>query len=219
MRFLLIENLAVLLSAGIGFVFGTRYLSVKKTLYATMIVLGVGCILLGRLYQCARLLSGETITDIFQVGILGIAGAFSFFFSSNYGQIDSLVDDGSKEFAKYRLIAILGPMCIAALFVPILLGPSRITFKIGCGFTACLIAVACYFHVKHLFIPDVDYGVVRCLRIYNALAFCLAILTMAELIALANELELLFIVSGIGLCAVSLALVPVMDRGVKAWRT
>ena len=219
MKFLLIENLAVLICAGIGFVFGTKYLSIKKTLYATMIVLGVGCILLGRLYQCARLLSGETITDTFQVGVLGVAGAFSFFFSSNYGQIDSLVDDGSRLFAKYRIIAFLGPLCIAALFVPVLLSPSGLAFRVGCGFAACLIAVACYYHVKHMFIPDVDYGVVRCLRTYNTLAFCLAILTMAEMIALSRKLEWLLIVSGIGLCAVSLALVPVMDRGVKAWRT
>ncbi len=219
MKFLLFENLAVLLCAGIGFVSGTKYLSIKKTLYATMIVLGVGCILLGRLYQCARLLSGETITDTFQVGILGIAGAFSFFFSSNYGQIDSLVDDGSRLFSKYRIIAFIGPMCIAALFIPVLFSPARLAFRIGCGFTAFLIAIACYYHVKHLFIPDVDYGVVRCLRTYNALALCLAVLTMAEMIALAKELEWLLIVSGVGLCAVSLTLVPVMDRGVKAWRT
>lgn len=219
MKLLLIENLAVLVCAGIGFVAGRKYLSIKKTLYATMIVLGVGCTLLGRLYQCARLLSGETITDVFQVGILGVAGAFSFFFSSNYGQIDSLVDDGSRHFMKYRLLAILGPLCVAVLFIPILLSNSTPAFTIGCGFAACLIAVACYYHVKHLFIPDVDYGVVRCLRFYNALALCLAVLTMVELIALAKGLDWLLIVSGIGLCAVSLAIVPVMDRGVKAWRT
>jgi hypothetical protein len=68
-------------------------------------------------------------------------------------------------------------------------------------------------------IPDVDYGVVRCLRGYNALAIALSVLSMWELISLAWGSKILFILSGVGLCGVSLALVPAMDKGVKKWQT
>ena len=218
MKYLMYENAAILLCAGIGFISGLRYLQNRKTLYASMIMLGVGCIVLGRLYQCVRLWTGGSLTDNFQVGILGTMGAFSFFFSSNYGQFDSLVDNGSKAFAKYRRIALIAPILIAAMFSQIAFSPAQLGFKISCGLACAMIAAACYYHVKHLRIPDADFGIVHCLRNYNAVALCLAVMSVMELVAMAYDNAMLLMVSGIGLCAVTLALVPVMDRGVKAWR-
>ena len=107
MKYLLIENLAVMVCATVGFLTGIPYLNTRKALYASMIVQGMICVVLGRLYQCALLFTGGSLTDNFQVGSLGVMGAFSFFFSANYGQIDSLVDDGEKTFRKYRLIALI----------------------------------------------------------------------------------------------------------------
>ena len=218
MRYLLPENLGILLCAAAGFICGAiRYLRPKKPLYASMIVLGLGCVLLGRLYQCVRLLTGSTLTEQFQIGVLGAAGAFSFFFSSNYGQIDSLVDDGGTEFLRYRTLAWTGPIAIGALFAPIAAGPGSLSFKLGCGVAAAFIAPACYFHVKHLIIPDVDYGVVRCQRGYNCLALCMGLFSMLELIALSWRAEWLFLISGIALGGVCLLIAPVMDQGVKKW--
>ncbi|MBR4442763.1 MAG: hypothetical protein IKS52_05800, partial [Clostridia bacterium] len=210
---------AILLCATIGILSGIHYLNTRKAMYAGMIVLGMICIVLGRLYQCTLLLTGGSLTERFQVGALGILGAFSFFFSANFGQIDSLVDDGRKNFRKYRIIALIGPLCMTLMLIPILLSPASRAFKISCAFVTGFISAACYFHVKHLLIPDVDYGVVRCLRWYNALAMILSVLSMLELIALAWDLNALFILSGIGLCAASLAMVPMMDKGVKKWQT
>ncbi|MBQ6373870.1 MAG: hypothetical protein IJJ45_05205 [Clostridia bacterium] len=218
MKYLMIENAAILLCTGIGFISGIRYLKNQKTLYASMIVMGVGCILLGRLYQCVRLWTGGTLTDDFQVGILGTIGAFSFFFSSNYGQFDSLVDNGNKAFAKYRLISLIAPALVAAAFVELLLSPASPAFKISSGIAFTMIGAACYYHLKHFLIPDADFGIVRCLRRFNAAALCLAVMSMLELVALANDSEWLLIVAGIGLSATTLLLVPIMDRGVKAWR-
>ena len=218
MKYLLYENAAILLCSAIGFFYGFRYLKNRKTLYASMIEMGAGCIALGRLFQSARLLTGGSITDCFQVGILGTMGAFSFFFSSNYGQFDSLVDNGGKAFARYRVISWIGPAVVAAIFVHILMSRAATAFKISSGLTCAAIAAACYFHVKHILIPDADFGIVRCLRKYNALVLCLAVFSALELVAMANGAEWLLIVSGVGLCAFTLALVPTMDRGVKAWR-
>ena len=219
MNYLLIENLAVLVCATVGFAFGIRYLKTRKALYAGMIVQGMICVVLGRLYQCALLWTGGSLTDNFQVGSLGVMGAFAFFFSSNYGQIDSLVDDGGKAFRKYRLIALIGPLYVVSMLVPILFSPATKAFKISCVIVSMAITNSSYFHVKHLVIPDVDFGVVRCLRGYNALAVTLSVMSMWELIALALNSQWLLIVSGVGLCAAALTLVPVMDRGVKKWRT
>ena len=105
------------------------------------------------------------------------------------------------------------------LLIPILLSPTGRAFKISSAVVCCAVGAACYFHVKHLMIPDVDYGVVRCLRGYNALALVLSAMSMWELIALSQDSKIMLIISAVGLCAVSLTLVRVMDRGVKAWQT
>ena len=217
MKYLLYENLAVMACAVLGFLFGARYLKTRKGLYASMIVYGVLCIAVGRLFQCALLLTGGSLTERFQLGSLGVMGAFSFFFSANYGQIDSLVDGGEQEFAKYRIIAYVEPLCVVAMVIPVVLSPTGLSFRIASVFVSMIIGATSYFHLKHLLIPDVDYGVVRCLRGYNALAIGLSMLSMLELIALAWKLDILLYGSGVGLCAVTLALVPVMNRGVKKW--
>ena len=106
-----------------------------------------------------------------------------------------------------------------ALTIPILVSPTQIGFKVGCALSAIMMACACYFHVKHLFIPDVDYGVVNCLRGYNALALALSVMSLCELIALTYDWNVLLVISGAGECVAALMLVPVMDRGVKKWTT
>ena len=219
MNTLMTVNLAILVCAALGVLFGIRYLLTRKNLYASMIVLGVSCLALGRLYQCARLWTGGLLTERFQPGILGIMGAFSFFFSSNYGQVDSLVDDGGERMKKYRRLGLIGAAYVIALTIPILVSPTQIGFKVGCALSAIMMACACYFHVKHLFIPDVDRGVVHCLRGYNALAVALSVLSLCELNALTYGWNAVLVISGAGECIAALLLVPMMDRGVKKWTT
>lgn len=219
MKYVLIENLAVLVGSIVGILSGLHYLNSRKALYASMIVQGMICVALGRLFQCVLLLTGGSLTERFQLGSLGAIGAFSFFFSSNYGQIDSLVDGGEEQFRKHRLYGFIGPVYVVSMLIPILLSPASRAFKISSVVAGFVVGAACYFHVKHLFIPDVDYGVVRCLRGYNALAVALSVMSMWELIALAWNAQAVYILSGVGLCAATLALVPMMDRGVKKWQT
>lgn len=219
MKYLLFENIAVLACATFGFLTGIRYLNTRKALYAGMIVQGMICVALGRVFQCALLLTGGSLTEHFHLGSLGFMGAFSFFFSANYGQIDSLVDGGEKQYRKYRIIALIGPICVMTMLIPILLSPVSRAFRISSVVVSCIICVASYYHVKHLLVPDVDYGVVRCLRGYNALALGLSVLSMLELIALAWDKEALIYGAGAGLCVVTAVLVPAMDRGVRKWQT
>ena len=65
MTTLMTVNLAILVCATLGILFGVRYLLTRKNLYASMIVLGMACIALGRVYQCARLWTGGLLTGRF----------------------------------------------------------------------------------------------------------------------------------------------------------
>ncbi|MBQ1451238.1 MAG: hypothetical protein II473_02415 [Clostridia bacterium] len=218
MNYLLIENLTVFIFAAAGFFYGAfRYLRPKKPLYASMIVMGVGCVMLARLFQCLYLLSGHLITVSFQIGVMGNSAAFAFFFASNFGQIDSLVDDGGPEFRKYRRIAAAAPISIVLLFVLIFLSPAVLRFKLSCLFPLFVISSASYFHLKHIFIPDVHYGVVNCLRPYNCLALLMAICRIAELTSMAWGSKTLVLLFGSLLSLCVFSIVPAMDRGVKRW--
>ncbi|MBQ9384424.1 MAG: hypothetical protein IJT87_09310 [Ruminiclostridium sp.] len=226
MELVLYIDIAISVVALISFIFGLRkYVGRRKPLYATMIVFGVGCILLGRSYTVFRILAGMPVVGIFHAGILGRVGVFAFFFSSNFGQVDSLVDDGSRSFIKYRIIAVSGILITAAIYALILLSPAGLAEKISDGLAAAMIAPASYFHVKHIIIPDVDYGVVRCLRGFNTVALLFGIFSMAELAVAAygsvpEPLGLnavLYCICGAVLCVLSGILIPVMDRGVRKW--
>lgn len=216
---LMVLNFAAMVCAGIGVLFGAKYLLNQKNMYAFMIVLGVACFGLGRAFQCIRLWTGDTITGRFQPGILGLMGGFSWFFSANFGQIDSLVDDGSEDFRRYRRVGLLGPACVAVLMIPIIAGSDNLGYMAGCVLTGIMIAASCYFHVKHLWIPDVEKGIVYCMRRFNAMAAIMSLLCLMELNALTYGHEPLLIISYVGQCIVLLLIIPIMERGVKKWTT
>ena len=67
---------------------------------------------------------------------------------------------------------------------------------------------------------DVEYGLIRAIRSYNLLALIYAYLCMAEMIVESTALPTVCIVIVFVLqCAVMLAFVPVLERGVKKWTT
>ncbi len=218
MDILIYLYLAMFVFAAVGFTFGAvRYLRPHKPLYASMITLGIGTAMIGKAYTMLRLLTGLQVTDVFHVGALGAVGAFAFFFSANFGQIDSLVDGGEKKFMKYRVLSVAGILVTALLSIPIILSGADISEKITDLITAAVIAAASYYHVKHILIPDVDYGVVKCLRLYNTTALIYGILCMLEMTALSNRMDILLITACLLEGIASAALIVFMDRGVREW--
>ncbi|MCR4779886.1 MAG: hypothetical protein K5876_02185 [Ruminiclostridium sp.] len=218
MEHILLLYAAMTLSSAGSFAYGAvKYLKPHKPLYASMIVLGIGCIMIGRAYSFLRILTGLPVTGIFHVGILGIVGAFAFFFSANFGQIDSLVDGGEKDLSKYRIAGLAGVIVTLVLYMFIILSPASTAEKITDSLAAAAVAGASYFHVKHVLIPDVDYGVVKCQRGYNIVALIYGILCMLELVFTANGAETPVFVICVLECIVSAALIPVMHKGVVNW--
>ena len=218
MKYLVILNATVAFAGLCGFIYGAvRYFKPLAPLYAIMTVFGVGCSMLGRVYQFIRLFTGGEITGVFQVGILGVIGAFSFLFSVNFGQIDSLVDDGTDVYKKYRVMGLIGPVSVAALYLPVLLSDASLAVRISYAVAAVFIALAAYYNVKHLLIEDVEFGVVMCLRPFNAIVFLYGILCMTEMIAFARGMDALLIVSDIMIAGILILIIPVMEQGVKKW--
>ena len=221
MSLLLIANIITCLCAFIGFTYGvSRFFRPKKAVYAQMITLSVGCMAFGRLYQVVRLLTVGDILENFQLGVLGVIGGLIFLFSANYGVMDSLADDGSKKFKKYRIIPVLAPLAAIAVYAVFFLTrdlPNLV--RIVSGVITLVVAGASYYNLKHLIFPDVDFGVINCLKGYNILALIFEFLSVAEMIAFSFNNDVAAFIIGVIMGAVLLAIVPTVERGIKKWST
>ena len=216
---LLIANLITCICAFIGFIYGiVKFFKPKKAVYAQMITLSVGCMAFGRLYQVVRLLTEGDITDSFQLGILGFIGSLLFLFSANFGAMDSLADDGSKKFIKYRIIPFAAPAVLVAIYLifAFLLIIKGRAFIIGAVITF-FAAQASYFNLKHLIFPDVDYGVIKCLKPYNLIALIYSLTCVLEIVFINSENGIAVLIIGLIMSGLLIAIVPSVERGMKKW--
>ncbi len=214
-------SLALTVSAGIGFGYGLyRFFRNKSALYVQMIVLGVGCTMLGRLFTTLLYLVNGEINEGFNVGMLGIIGSFLFFFSANFGQMDSIVDDGSPKFRKTRIIALAAPLTVGLIWCALAVIFGINSSSVWIGIEMLFLALASYFHLKHLIIDDVSHGLIRSIRSYNLLSLGYAFLCIMEVLAECFSFPFFCsLIICVLECAVLLAFVPVLERGVKKWTT
>ena len=120
----------------------------------------------------------------FQLGVFGVVGSLLFLFSANFGAMDSLADDKSKTFRKYRIIALSAPAAaLASYIIFICFTDLPRSVKIASALVTVFVMQASYFHLKHLILPDVDYGIINCLKTYNLLALVFEALCVAEMLS------------------------------------
>ena len=221
MNLILIANTVACVCAFVGFTYGfVKFFRHRKAVYAQMITLAAGCMAFGRLYQVVRLLTIGSIYDEFQLGVVGVIGSLMFLFSANYGAMDSLADDGSAAFRRYRLLPILAPfsaLCVCVLIW--LFSDMSMLGKAIAAVIALFVAGSSYFNLKHLIFPDVDFGVINCLKPYNSLALFLEFSCLAEITAYGFGSKTATAIVGI-LTGVILLVIPFsVERGIKRWTT
>ena len=219
MRLILIANIIICICAFIGFTYGMiKFFKPKKAVYAQMIALAVGCVAFGRLYQVVRLVTGGDMFNEFQLGVFGVIGSLMFLFSANYGAMDSLADDKSKAFLKYRLIALAAPVLAAAAYILFILGTGlSAVARIFSAVITVLVMHAGYYHLKHLIFPDVDYGVINCLKPYNFLGLVYALLCMLEMVAIGTGGNIAVLIIDIIMGLVLIGIVISVKRGIDKW--
>lgn len=221
MKLYLIANIIGFVCALFGFIFGgIKFFRPRQALYAQMITLALGCNAFGRLFYIVRLLTGGFITGSVQLGFFGIVGSFMFFFSSNFGTLDSLLDDKSKEFKKFRLISLIAPAVFLAMYILFFFTADISTiWKILGAVLTIFAALSAYYNLKHLIFPDVDFGVVKCLRPYNLLVLVYTLSVFVECIGLSRDNAVLTLICCIVTGVISTAMMPLIVRGLKKWRT
>lgn len=219
MNLLLIVNIIVCVAAFAGFIYGgILFFRPKKALYAQMITLAMGVIGFGRLFLVIRILTGGEITESFQLGFVGMFASFLFFFTANYGAVDSLIDDSVERSIWSKLATFLAPLGAIILYIVFfIVKDTSLMWRIFGGMLTINIALSTYFNLKHLLSPDIDKGVITCLRPYNLLALIYAASVLVECIGLSSGNDVLAFVAGL-ISAISIILIiPLIERGVKKW--
>ncbi len=220
MNYYLWANIIVCAFALCGFIRGgVEFFRPRKAMYGKMITIAMLCIIIGRLFNIIRLLSGGNLNEHFQLGFLGIIGSIMFFFSANYGAIDSIVDDGTKTFFKYRMIGLVAPAVVVLLYFPLFLtGDISLRWRIQAAVLVLFEALSSYFHLKHLVMPDVEFGVVKGLKPYNLFALLYMVSSVIECFALSRGNAKLTFASCLLSAIFILSMMFMTIRGLNRWK-
>ena len=221
MNIFLISNIITCVCALIGFVYGImKYMNSDTPIFAKMVTMASGCMVFGGLYQIIRIWIGRDITQDFQLGYLAFIGSLLFLLSASWGQINKAVDNKSKELRKYRLIALIAPVFIAAAYgVIAALFEVTTLNKITGSLVSILAMLLGYITLKHLILPDDEAGLVKALKSYNFLTLIYTLSCVAQMIVLTAGSELAALIVAIIVGIVLLLLVPAVGKGVKKWTT
>ena len=183
-----------------------------------MVTGAVGCIALGRLYQLVRMATGGRIEGEFQLGVLGVVGGLLFFFSANYGLMERIADDGSRELRKYRIIALAAPaLSLIIYLIFVFFSDLIIPYKVLAGIATAFIMPTSYFNLKHFLLPDIELGIIRCLRRYNLLVLIFCLLSECEMIALIHKLIIFEWVIASIMGIIILIILPSVKKGMDKW--
>lgn len=139
---------------------------------------------LGSIYHLCQTLTTETVLKGFTPSYLGRIGFFLFFIVASYGQMDRIVDDGSKKIRPARYISLIAPLCVLLLYLPNGMMDNLPTATKVSYLLVWLPAIfSVYYNLKHAIIPDFDFGFIKAIKPYNIIAVCLGFSELIRLTA------------------------------------
>ncbi len=220
MKFTFFTNLYMLVCSGFGLFFGLAQFMRKKRppMYFMFILFAIMSAFLSRIYYFVTVFLYGNVPEVFNLGFIGYAAMFLYMFFANYGQIDSLVDDRKKLKPKYRIIPVIVPALELFFAVySVAFGTVDISVRISFAIISVTAGFAGYLNIKHLIIPDVDFGIVKSIRGYNLIAFLTGIFSLAEIGFSVFEKNGIILYIQIVLGVLYAAAIPVLNSEVKKW--
>lgn len=207
--------LALTLSAGFSTIYGLNHR--QKGIYVQLIVAGCGVMMLGGIYRLVASFTGINYVRTFNVGLLSVMGAYMFFFTANYGKMDSLLDLDKGVNTTYNMVAGVFSGIMILMYLAILGSPTTTQYKVTALIIVLLIALSSFYSIKHLMVPDIEGGIVGTLKPFNAV---LAASGVAYIVFLIGEAWQNAIIMWIGMGALSVTMVlmtPVLMSCVRKW--
>lgn len=202
----------------ISFIYGAAVFFKKGiAMYLQLIVCALGSLALGHFYRIICILTAGALPVGFHVGYLGDFSCFMFLFSANYGQMDGIVDDGSDNLKPLRRFSFLAPIALALLLSTLFLADMRVVKRWILIFSILPALPAAYYNLKHLLIPDMDFGFIRAIRPFNGSALAFIFINVLYQILYAFGLYDLSVAASALLAICSFVVILNAKKGVEKW--
>ena len=217
MNILLISYLIVFISSTICVFIGRKLLHPKNPLFVILCYLGFVVFLLGRLYEISRIILKLDLYNDFELGFIGIIGAFSFWLSSCFAVKDDVVIKTNKlVLIKSLIISCL----VGGLYFVILFGNVTNMEKIidlVVDIYACSVV---YYYTRSLLLINEDKSnKIKGIKLYCILGIVLSILVLLLAVSFAYSLDILLLLVSITMSIVLLMMMITFKKGVKEWQT
>jgi hypothetical protein len=138
--------------------------------------------------------------------------------TASYGQMDRIVDDGSKKIRPSRMIAFIAPICAALLYLPNgLMEDLPLATKISVLLVWIPATVSVYYNLKHSIIPDFDFGFIKAIKPYNILATCLGFAELLCLTAWDYLYSVPLVISSLVFAGLCLSMMLAAKKGAEKW--
>lgn len=208
-----------LVTALFCFIYGLKYFfKKKKPLFVQSLTMAMGSHALGSIYQLCLTVSTEKVLEGFTPAYLGRIGFFLFIIAASYGQLDRIVDDGSKGMRPARLIALIAPVCAGLLYIPnAMITDVPLATKITYAIVWIPAMISVYFNLKHMLIPDFDFGFIKALRKYNGFVLCLGISELLCLTAWDYLCGIAMVITSIVFSVFCVCTMISAKKGVEKW--
>jgi hypothetical protein len=158
------------------------------------------------------------VIEGFTPAYLGRIGFFLFLIAASYGQMDRLVDDGSKKIRPTRYIALIAPLCAVLLYLPNgLMEDLPVATKISVLLVWLPAVFSVYYNLKHSIIPDLDFGFVKAIKPYNILATCLGFAELLCLTAWDYLYNAQLVITSVVFAILCVAMLFAAKKGAERW--
>lgn len=180
--------------------------------------MAMGSHALGSIYHVCQTLTTETVLEGFTPAYLGRIGFFLFFIAASYGQMDRIVDDGTKQIRPTRYVALIAPLCAILLYLPNgLMEDLPLPTKIAVALVWLPAIFSVYYNLKHAIIPDLDFGFIKAIKPYNFLAVCLGFAELLCLTAWHYRYNTQLVITSVIFAVLCVALIFAAKKGAEKW--
>ena len=180
--------------------------------------MAMGSHALGSIYHLRQTLTTETMLEGFTPAYLGRIGFFLFFITASYGQMDRIVDDGSKQIRPTRYVSLIAPLCAILLYLPNGLMEDLPTATKVTYLLVWLPAIfSVYYNLKHAIVPNLDFGFIKAIKPYNVLAVCLGFAELLRLTAWSYLYNTQLVITSVVFAVLCVALMIAAKRGAERW--
>lgn len=213
MSILLFENIASGISI-IAFLYGVIKVFIPNVpIYYKMIISAVGCYVLEELWVIVNAFCGVE-NDTFSIRLIGIIGCYCTFLTANSRALTNLLGKDVLNNRKSKYLALIAPAAIFALSFAAILKVDKSKAVIMILVFLPLI-VDSYYELKCLLTPMDDKGLLKQIKIINALVLIEYAISMSyTFVQELNVLLVMDVISAIGMALIVLA----SRKGAIKWK-